>query len=474
MSQPIPSFAGNIGAAAFIAFQQLMESQGISHTTHAENREGTIDSGTGYSGHNGVYHIVIGGVNHTRAVGSAVKQAQVMLGMQGKRKIDYSLSTDAYNSGILATATAEGSDRWILISRFCERNAAYPNALVLDQTARVAAGAVGSYGTRTFACPHAARFDWEMAKLGYRLNYGQIVGSGILYDEWHHRPFTGMTTQNVQKYIEGTFTPDAGLPAQVLADLATAKAHCVAFRAVMNSNVVLPITASDPGNVTALEIWEINDGPTNNPQATYLADFALHGNHDQAVTATIAAATNTLTRSFVGTAADLPYNLTLKPFHVALVKLSGNGPPNPNTAEWTPKPIDQSYLAAFLGTGTVNEEYVTHGQLSGNPHVYDAAQTPSEKVLSYGASVSWNLDAAQTSSLTLLGNATLSNPSNMRAGGPYILRVIQGTIGNHTLAFGSAYKGTPASLPMTTGAEKIMSFYCDGTYMKCMGWKDFT
>jgi len=79
--------------------------------------------------------------------------------------------------------------------------------------------------------------------------------------------------------------------------------------------------------------------------------------------------------------------------------------------------------------------------------------------------VAWNLDTAQCAVHVLTENTTISAPTNMNAGGTYILRVVQAA-GVYTLAWNAAFDwgaaDTPAA-PAANGDVVIFSFYSDGT-----------
>ena len=82
--------------------------------------------------------------------------------------------------------------------------------------------------------------------------------------------------------------------------------------------------------------------------------------------------------------------------------------------------------------------------------------------------ISWNLDSAQFTSVTLAGNRTLNDPTNMRNGGSYLLIVKQDAMGSRTLAYGSAYKWPGGNVPVlttTANAIDILTFVSDGTSM---------
>ncbi len=100
-----------------------------------------------------------------------------------------------------------------------------------------------------------------------------------------------------------------------------------------------------------------------------------------------------------------------------------------------------------------------------------------ETTLSDGANISWDLDDNQVSKVTLAGNRTLDNPTNLQAGATYILRVIQDATGSRTLAFGSAYKfpgGTAPTLTTAASSVDMLTFVSDGTNMYGVSQLDFS
>jgi hypothetical protein len=88
--------------------------------------------------------------------------------------------------------------------------------------------------------------------------------------------------------------------------------------------------------------------------------------------------------------------------------------------------------------------------------------------LTDGVNISWNLDDNQVASVTLAGNRTLDNPTNLKDGATYVLTVKQDATGSRTLAYGTAYKwpgGTAPTLSTGANAVDILTFVCDGTNM---------
>lgn len=133
--------------------------------------------------------------------------------------------------------------------------------------------------------------------------------------------------------------------------------------------------------------------------------------------------------------------------------------------------------AVFSGTNT----YFTNGiRTSGNTGIgvdspaftLDVGGTFSvakANVASIGltdaTTINWNASLAQVASVTLGGNRTIANPTNLKVGS-YILHVIQDGTGNRTVTWGSAFKwpaGVAPVLTTTANRRDLFSFVCDGT-----------
>ena len=85
-----------------------------------------------------------------------------------------------------------------------------------------------------------------------------------------------------------------------------------------------------------------------------------------------------------------------------------------------------------------------------------------------GTNIDWDLNTKQVAMVTIAGDRTLNNPTNMKAGATYILEVIQGSGGSHLLNFGDNYvwaDGIAPVLGTAIGAVNILTFLCDGTKM---------
>jgi hypothetical protein len=113
---------------------------------------------------------------------------------------------------------------------------------------------------------------------------------------------------------------------------------------------------------------------------------------------------------------------------------------------------------AWVGTVGASETVTT----------YAKQQNFGTATLTDGANISWDLDTEQVAKVTLAGNRTLDNPTNMIDGGTYIVRVIQDGTGSRTLSYGANYKwvgGVAPVLTTTASAIDIITFTSDGTNM---------
>jgi hypothetical protein len=89
------------------------------------------------------------------------------------------------------------------------------------------------------------------------------------------------------------------------------------------------------------------------------------------------------------------------------------------------------------------------------------------QTLTDAATITWNTTLGTVATVTLGGNRTISNPTNLRVG-TYMLIVKQDATGSRTLTWGTAYKfpaGVKPTLTTTANAIDLISFFCDGTNM---------
>jgi len=108
------------------------------------------------------------------------------------------------------------------------------------------------------------------------------------------------------------------------------------------------------------------------------------------------------------------------------------------------------------------------GDITGEAREWSTQQNFNEAAItSSGNAVAWDADAAQCALHTLTENTTISAPSNLNAGGTYVLRVVQAA-GVYSLAFNAVFKWGAESAPVAPAANGdiiVLTFYSDGTNM---------
>ena len=86
--------------------------------------------------------------------------------------------------------------------------------------------------------------------------------------------------------------------------------------------------------------------------------------------------------------------------------------------------------------------------------------------LTDAATITPDFDDNCNFSVTLAGNRTLANPSNITAGQSGVIVVTQDGTGSRTLSFGSNFKfagGTAPTLTTTASAVDVIAYYCEST-----------
>jgi hypothetical protein len=91
--------------------------------------------------------------------------------------------------------------------------------------------------------------------------------------------------------------------------------------------------------------------------------------------------------------------------------------------------------------------------------------------------VPWNLAENQVATLNVTTNSTMNTPTNPQAGCTYVMIVTQGTGGNNTLSFSTAYKFTGGVAPvLSTGSAQVdvLSFVTNGTVLYGVSSQNFS
>ena len=97
---------------------------------------------------------------------------------------------------------------------------------------------------------------------------------------------------------------------------------------------------------------------------------------------------------------------------------------------------------------------------------FTAAQRGSVSALTDGATITPDFAAANNFSVTLGGNRTLANPTNVVVGQSGVIKITQDATGSRTLAFGSSWDwqgGVAPTLTTTANAVDILVYYVDGS-----------
>jgi hypothetical protein len=97
---------------------------------------------------------------------------------------------------------------------------------------------------------------------------------------------------------------------------------------------------------------------------------------------------------------------------------------------------------------------------------FTAAQRGAISALTDGATITPNFALANNFSVTLGGNRTLANPTNLTAGQHGVIVITQDGTGSRTLAYGSYFKfpaGAAPTLTTTANAVDVLAYYCESS-----------
>ena len=95
---------------------------------------------------------------------------------------------------------------------------------------------------------------------------------------------------------------------------------------------------------------------------------------------------------------------------------------------------------------------------------FTVAQRGTITALTDGATITPNFNNANNFSVTLGGNRTLANPTNLTAGQSGVIVITQDGTGSRTLAYGSYFKfpgGTAPTLTTTASAVDVLAYYVE-------------
>lgn len=140
-------------------------------------------------------------------------------------------------------------------------------------------------------------------------------------------------------------------------------------------------------------------------------------------------------------------------------------------------------VLGVVKSGDTSNITITTGDVDVGPNIgkldtentWTKGQHTTKVTLTDAASISVDASAGNTFEVTLGGNRTLANPTNLEAG-TYTFIIKQDATGSRTLAFGTKYKfkkNSNKTVSTAINAIDIISCVSDGTDLYCALGKDF-
>jgi len=119
---------------------------------------------------------------------------------------------------------------------------------------------------------------------------------------------------------------------------------------------------------------------------------------------------------------------------------------------------------ATSAIGSTVQAYNANTALTNVNQSFSVAQRGTITALTDGATITPNFNNANNFSVTLGGNRTLANPTNLTAGQSGVIVITQDGTGSRTLAYGSNFKfpgGTAPTLTTTANAVDVLAYYVE-------------
>lgn len=119
-----------------------------------------------------------------------------------------------------------------------------------------------------------------------------------------------------------------------------------------------------------------------------------------------------------------------------------------------------------LAIGTDVQAYNAQNAVLDVTQSFSKAQRGTVSALTDGATITPDFAVANNFSVTLGGNRTLANPTNLVAGQSGVIVITQDGTGSRTLAYGSYFKfasGTAPSLTTTASAVDVLAYYVESS-----------
>lgn len=147
-------------------------------------------------------------------------------------------------------------------------------------------------------------------------------------------------------------------------------------------------------------------------------------------------------------------------------------------------PTAENNTLGLVKSANINNITISGGNIDVGPdvlrfdqnNVFTKSQTVSPSTLGTTGTVSVDASASNIFNITLAGNVTLANPTNLAAGQQIVFIIQQDATGGRTLSFGSAYKFRQGITPVVSSGANvtdIMTCLSDGTNVYCSYNKGF-
>lgn len=182
--------------------------------------------------------------------------------------------------------------------------------------------------------------------------------------------------------------------------------------------------------------------------------------------ATTNTATQTLTNKTIALGSNTVSGTTAQ-FNTALT--DGDFATLAGTESLSNKTITSSTISGYLATSAIGvtvQGYDANNAVTNANQSFSVAQRGTITALTDGATITPNFNNANNFSVTLGGNRTLANPTNLTAGQSGVIVVTQDGTGSRTLAYGSNWKfpgGTAPTLTTTASAVDVIAYYVEST-----------
>jgi hypothetical protein len=121
---------------------------------------------------------------------------------------------------------------------------------------------------------------------------------------------------------------------------------------------------------------------------------------------------------------------------------------------------------ATSAIGSTVQSYNANTAFTNVNQSFSVAQRGTITALTDGSTITPNFNNANNFSVTLGGNRTLANPTNLTAGQSGVIVITQDGTGSRTLAYGSNFKfpgGTAPTLTTTASAVDVLAYYVESS-----------